>query len=133
MIDESVGGILSECAWLLFVLAFWSVTVVTIRRLHDLDRPGWHWFLQLVPLYNIYFCLMLLLEVSQPKILNPGQELLVEANHAEMKGEWQRAFELYEQAAEHLTGTQDGEYAINCIKHLQEKSELGRRAEGDLE
>ncbi len=25
-----------------------------VRRLHDLDRPGWHYFLFLIPLYNIY-------------------------------------------------------------------------------
>ena len=36
-----------------------AVVAVTIKRLHDLDRPGWHWWLLGVPLYNIYLGLIL--------------------------------------------------------------------------
>lgn len=38
----------------------WAAIAVTVKRLHDLDRPGWHWFLLGVPLYNIYLGLVLL-------------------------------------------------------------------------
>ena len=31
----------------------------TIQRLHDLDRPGSHWFLLLIPFYNLYLGLLL--------------------------------------------------------------------------
>lgn len=31
-----------------------------VRRLHDLDRPGSHYWLFLVPLYNLYLLLILL-------------------------------------------------------------------------
>ena len=31
-----------------------------VRRLHDLDRPGTHYWLLLVPFYNIYLSLVLL-------------------------------------------------------------------------
>jgi uncharacterized membrane protein YhaH (DUF805 family) len=38
----------------------WAGIAITVKRLHDLDRPGWHWFLLAVPLYNIYLGLVLL-------------------------------------------------------------------------
>lgn len=28
----------------------WSSIAITVKRLHDLDRPGTHWFLGLIPL-----------------------------------------------------------------------------------
>lgn len=31
-----------------------------VKRLHDLDRPGTHYWLLLIPIYNIYFGLVLL-------------------------------------------------------------------------
>jgi uncharacterized membrane protein YhaH (DUF805 family) len=43
-----------------FVAGFWAGVCVTIKRLHDIDRPGWHWWLLLIPLYNIYLGLSLL-------------------------------------------------------------------------
>ncbi len=43
-----------------FVAGFWAGVCVTIKRLHDLDRPGWHWWLLMIPLYNIYLGLTLL-------------------------------------------------------------------------
>ncbi len=39
---------------------FWAGVCITVKRLHDLDRPGWHWWLLGVPLYNIYLGLVLL-------------------------------------------------------------------------
>ncbi|WP_432664158.1 DUF805 domain-containing protein [Wukongibacter baidiensis] len=33
---------------------------VTIQRLHDIERPGIHYLFLLIPLYNIYFALVLL-------------------------------------------------------------------------
>ena len=33
---------------------------ITVKRLHDLDRPAWHWWRLLVPIYNIYLGLVLL-------------------------------------------------------------------------
>jgi uncharacterized membrane protein YhaH (DUF805 family) len=38
----------------------WAAIAVTVKRLHDLDRPGWQWFLLGVPLYNVYLGLVLL-------------------------------------------------------------------------
>ena len=31
-----------------------------VKRLHDLDRPGTHYWLLLIPIYNIYFGLLIL-------------------------------------------------------------------------
>lgn len=39
-----------------------SQVCVAIRRLHDLERPGVHWLLLLIPFYNIYLGFVLLLQ-----------------------------------------------------------------------
>ena len=33
--------------------------IFAVRRLHDLGKPGWHFWLFLVPFYNIYLSLVL--------------------------------------------------------------------------
>ncbi len=33
---------------------FWAAIAITVKRLHDLDRGGWQWWLLLVPFVNIY-------------------------------------------------------------------------------
>lgn len=38
----------------------WAAICITIKRLHDLDRPGWHGLLFLIPLYNLYLSCVLL-------------------------------------------------------------------------
>jgi uncharacterized membrane protein YhaH (DUF805 family) len=40
----------------------WAGIAITVKRLHDLGRPGWHWLLLAVPLYNIYLGLVLLFQ-----------------------------------------------------------------------
>ena len=47
----SVGGL---------VAGFWAAVCVTVKRLHDLGRPAWHWWLLSVPFYNIYLGFTLL-------------------------------------------------------------------------
>ena len=42
------------------VAGVWSGICITIKRLHDLERPAWHWLLLMVPIYNIYLGLVLL-------------------------------------------------------------------------
>lgn len=32
----------------------WAAMAITVKRLHDIDRPGWHFALFMVPIYNIY-------------------------------------------------------------------------------
>lgn len=39
---------------------FWAGICITVKRLHDLERPAWQWWLLAVPLYNIYLGLVLL-------------------------------------------------------------------------
>lgn len=39
---------------------FWAAIAITVKRLHDLDRPGWQWWLLLVPLVNFYIGAILL-------------------------------------------------------------------------
>lgn len=40
----------------------WAGVCITIKRLHDLGRSGWHMLLFFVPLYNLYLGLVLLLK-----------------------------------------------------------------------
>lgn len=44
----------------------WAAIAVTVRRFHDLGRPGWHWFLLAIPLVNIVVGLQLLLQRGTP-------------------------------------------------------------------
>ena len=37
----------------------WAALATTVKRLHDLDRPGWHVLLLAIPLYNIYLSIVL--------------------------------------------------------------------------
>lgn len=37
----------------------WAALAITVKRLHDLDRSGWHVLLLAVPLYNIYLSIVL--------------------------------------------------------------------------
>ncbi len=39
--------------------AAWAALAVTVKRLHDLDRPGWHALLFMIPLYNIHLSIVL--------------------------------------------------------------------------
>ena len=45
--------------WVIFLGVFLSVFPI-VQRLHDLGRPGTHYVLLLIPLYNIYLSLLLL-------------------------------------------------------------------------
>ena len=38
------------------------IAVAKVKRLHDLDRPGAHYWLQLIPIYGLYLELLLLLK-----------------------------------------------------------------------
>ena len=44
----------------------WAGIAITVKRLHDLGRSGWHWFLLAVPLYNVYLGLVLLFGRGTP-------------------------------------------------------------------
>lgn len=42
----------------------WSIATFlyacnTVKRLHDLNKPGWHYWLSFIPIYNIYFAVVL--------------------------------------------------------------------------
>ena len=45
---------------IVLILAIIVSICVTVQRLHDIDRPGIHFFLLLIPFYNIYLGLVLL-------------------------------------------------------------------------
>ena len=41
-------------------IVVWAFLVV--KRLHDLGKPGWHYWLMLVPVYNLYLGIILLFQ-----------------------------------------------------------------------
>ena len=43
-----------------FLAGAWAGMCITIKRLHDLGRSGWHLLLFMVPIYNLYLGLVLL-------------------------------------------------------------------------
>lgn len=38
----------------------WIQGAAAVRRFHDLDRPGWHYWLMMVPFYGLYLAALLL-------------------------------------------------------------------------
>lgn len=50
------------------------MSFVTVKRLHDLDRSGWHYWLLLVPFYNIYLSIVLLFVKGTPGSNRFGME-----------------------------------------------------------
>lgn len=57
---------------------------ITVRRLHDLGRPGWHFWLQMVPLYNIYIAFLLFFKAGAPGPNEHGENPLLLAEMAAM-------------------------------------------------
>lgn len=52
----------TDKVFILFV--FWSVLLFlhacnTVKRLHDINKPGWHYWLSFIPIYNIYFAVVM--------------------------------------------------------------------------
>jgi uncharacterized membrane protein YhaH (DUF805 family) len=39
-----------------------ATLVFVVKRLHDIERPGWHALLIAVPIYNLYLALLLLFQ-----------------------------------------------------------------------
>lgn len=37
----------------------WAALAVSVKRLHDMNRPGWHFLLLVVPIYNLYLGFLL--------------------------------------------------------------------------
>ena len=58
--DATPNPIVVFATFFLFVLIFVYDMMVSIRRLHDLNRPGSHALLLFLPFYNIYLQLVLL-------------------------------------------------------------------------
>ncbi len=57
------GGTDATASFFGFVLGVASTVLIAfqvVRRLHDMNRPGWHYWLLLIPFYNIYVSLVLL-------------------------------------------------------------------------
>mgnify|MGYP001824765266 CR=1 FL=1 len=66
-----IGGLLGNPLVLLPMLGvvfggIWAGLAITVKRFHDIDRPGWHWWLLLIPGYNLYLAAVLLFWPGTP-------------------------------------------------------------------
>jgi uncharacterized membrane protein YhaH (DUF805 family) len=58
-----MAGSTDSAGFLGFVIGLIGAVIqafLVVKRLHDIGRPGWHYWLFLIPLYNIYLGLILL-------------------------------------------------------------------------
>ena len=68
LVGALLGGIIGEGAepaalsggFMLGLAAALMIAFEAVKRLHDLDRPGVHYWLLYIPFYNIYLGLLLL-------------------------------------------------------------------------
>ena len=56
-----LDGILILLFVLFFIFIFIFQIILVVGRFHDLNKPAWHFFLLLIPFYNIYILLVLYL------------------------------------------------------------------------
>ncbi len=59
---------------LTIIPAIWFILAQTCKRLHDLDYSGWRYFLLFIPLYNIYFNLLLLFKDGDEYVNEYGSD-----------------------------------------------------------
>ena len=81
---ESAGAAIS------FIVSLASVVVASIfivKRFHDLDRPGVHYWLLLIPLYNIYIALILLFQKGTDGPNQYGEDPLKQGGDSLNQGE----------------------------------------------
>ena len=55
--SEQIAGVLGL---VIGILGAFTVAVQVVKRLHDIGKPGAHYWLLLIPIYNIYLGLVLL-------------------------------------------------------------------------
>jgi uncharacterized membrane protein YhaH (DUF805 family) len=63
-LGESGNDIPNVIAIVVSVVGFILQSALMVRRLHDLGKPGWHYWLALVPFYNLYLALNLIFTQS---------------------------------------------------------------------
>jgi uncharacterized membrane protein YhaH (DUF805 family) len=54
--SDSFGDLLAIVLVLVFVLAFWSMIVIQIKRWHDLDKSGYWFLINFLPLGGLIAC-----------------------------------------------------------------------------
>ena len=66
-------GAIQALVLLLQVLMMWPTVCLGVKRLHDLGRPGAHYWLLLVPFYNLYLALQMLFRkgIEGPNAFGP--------------------------------------------------------------
>ncbi len=74
--NQVIASLASPLSVVVVLLVLADEISITVRRLHDLDRPGYHYFLLFVPLYNIVlgFSLLTKLGKDQPNRYDEGYQ-----------------------------------------------------------
>lgn len=61
-VTEEDPLLITALTYILLIPYLIVIGVAKVKRLHDLDRPGSHYWLQLIPIYGIYLELVMLLK-----------------------------------------------------------------------
>lgn len=60
LLDNTDNTVLIFISLIAAIIALVVSFCITSQRLHDIELPGWQFFLLLIPIYNIYLNLLLL-------------------------------------------------------------------------
>ena len=139
-----LGPVVSEDAdsmllLVVFLVWAWGMASATVRRLHDIDRPGWDALLLVVG--NVALGTMLWMKRGttgsnrygeDPLLIQEdGPESLLDvASRYEMDGQWEKAIALYRIVRERWPDEQHSQYATNCVKRIEEKIANARGSTG---
>jgi MFS transporter, ACS family, hexuronate transporter len=63
---QAVAGVGHMIAMLVGLFAVVAFAYQAVKRLHDLDRPAWHFFLLAIPVYDLYVLILLLFKPGTP-------------------------------------------------------------------
>ena len=65
--------------WLMLGISALYGGISTVKRLHDLDRPGWHYWLLYIPLYSFYLGFILTFRAGTPGANTYGENPVTRA------------------------------------------------------
>ena len=53
------SGLVSVIALIIYALCIIFGSFLVVKRFHDIGKPGWYFWLLIIPLYNIYLVILL--------------------------------------------------------------------------
>ena len=76
LLDNSFAGGFGIISTIWFIVIFIPTVSVVVRRLHDTNRSGWWWWIQLVPFVGFIVILVFMVSASSPGENKYGPETI---------------------------------------------------------